>query len=49
MFICTMKDNYFNMLEYNGPKIWTYAEILYEMKFWHEIEERDYFKRYYSK
>jgi len=29
------------MLEYKGPKIWTDAEILYEMKFWHEIEERD--------
>ena len=33
-----------NMLEYKGPKIWTNAEIIYEMKFWHEIEERDYLK-----
>ena len=29
------------MLEYKGPKIWTDVEIIYEMKFWYEIEERD--------
>lgn len=37
------------MLEYKGPKIWTDAEIIYEMKFWHEIEERDYLKNLYEK
>ena len=31
------------MLEYKEPKIWTDAEIIYEMKFWREIEERDYY------
>lgn len=30
------------MLEYKGPKIWTDAEIIYEMKFWCELEDRDY-------
>ena len=44
----TIVDNYLkignNMLEYKGPKIWTDAEILYEMKFWYEIEKRDYLK-----
>ena len=30
-----------NMLEYKGLKIWTDAEIIYEMKFWYEIEEHD--------
>lgn len=34
------------MLEYNGPKMWTDAEIVQEMKFWHELEERDYLKNY---
>ena len=38
-----MKDKHLkignNMLEYKGPKIWTDAEIIYEMKFWHELEE----------
>ena len=33
-----------NILEYKGPKIWTDDEIIYEMKFWHEIEKRDYLK-----
>lgn len=32
------------MLEYKGPKIWTDAEILYEMNFWRELEERDCLK-----
>lgn len=34
------------MFEYSGPKIWIDVEIIYEMKFWHEIEERDYLKNY---
>lgn len=34
------------MLEHKGPKIWTDAEIIYEMKFWREIEERDYLKNH---
>jgi len=34
------------MLEYKGPKIWTDSEIIYEMKFWYEIEEIDYLKNY---
>ena len=38
-----------NMLEYKGPKIWADAEIIYEMKFWHEIEERDYLKNKQNK
>ena len=33
-----------NMLEYKGPKIWTDAEIINEMKFWRELEEKDYLK-----
>ena len=37
------------MLEYKGHKIWADAEIIYEMKFWHEIEERDYLKNKQNK
>lgn len=33
-------------MKYKGPKIWTDAEIAYEMKFWCELEERDYLKNY---
>ena len=28
------------MLEYKGPKIWTDVEIIYEMKFWYDLEEK---------
>lgn len=30
-----------NILKYKESKIWTNAEIIYEIKFWHELEEHD--------
>ena len=38
-----VKNHRNNMSEHKGPKMLTDAEI-YEMKFWHELEEMDYLK-----